>query len=75
MTIAFSYAAPYGATQAPVMAQNIVATSQPLAVQAGLQMLERGGNAMDAALAAATTLIRCERMTAPGSNFGPFSKK
>ena len=31
---------------------GIVAASQPLAARAGVQMLERGGNAIDAAIAA-----------------------
>jgi gamma-glutamyltranspeptidase/glutathione hydrolase len=44
----------------PVLAKNVVATSQPLAAQAGLAMLARGGNAVDAGLAAAITLTVVE---------------
>ena len=36
---------PYPSRRMPVLARNVVATSQPLAAQAGLQMLVRGGNA------------------------------
>ncbi|BDD88330.1 gamma-glutamyltransferase family protein [Desulfofustis limnaeus] len=51
---------PYQTTRMPVLARNVVATSQPLAAQAGLSMLHLGGNAVDAALAAAITLTVVE---------------
>ena len=50
----------YPSRRSPVLARNVVATSQPLATQAGLAMLAQGGNAMDAALAAAITLVVVE---------------
>lgn len=42
------------------MGRNMVATSQPLAVQAGIRALQSGGNAVDAALASAITLTVVE---------------
>jgi gamma-glutamyltranspeptidase / glutathione hydrolase len=56
----FSWTNPYAWPRKPVLAQNIVSTSQPLAAQAGLQMLAAGGNAVDAILATAITLTLVE---------------
>ena len=56
----FDWRFPYPSRRIPVLARNVVATSQPLAAQAGLRMLLKGGNAVDAALAAAITLTVVE---------------
>src|SRR5688572_15954509 len=60
MTMPFSYDHPYAGPRKPLLAQNAVATSQPLAAQAGLQMLAAGGSAVDAILATAITLTLVE---------------
>jgi gamma-glutamyltranspeptidase/glutathione hydrolase len=47
----------YAARRSVVMArQGMVASSQPLAVEAGVGILKKGGNAIDAAIATALTL-------------------
>jgi len=56
----FDYQFPYRSQRMPVMARNMVAASQPLAVQAGVRVLQEGGNAVDAALATAITLAIVE---------------
>ncbi len=56
----FDWATRYASRRQPILARNAVATSQPLATQAGLAMLQRGGNAVDAALATAIALTILE---------------
>src|SRR5690349_9760255 len=60
MTVPFSWELPYAWPRKPVVARNIVCTSQPLAAQAGLAMLADGGSAVDAIVATAITLSLVE---------------
>ena len=56
----FDFNNPYPTTRIPVFARNVVSTSHPLGAQAGLRMLWKGGNAVDAAIAAAAAMTIVE---------------
>ncbi len=56
----FNFSNPYTSTRIPVFARNVCSTSHPLAAQAGLRMMLKGGNAVDAAIAAAAAMTIVE---------------
>ena len=56
----FDWEPRYHTPRRPVFARNLVATSHPLAAQAGLRMIAAGGNAVDAAVAAAAAMTIVE---------------
>ncbi len=56
----FDYSNPYPSARIPVFARNVCSTSHPLAAQAGLKVMQQGGNAVDAAVAAAAVLTIVE---------------
>jgi gamma-glutamyltranspeptidase / glutathione hydrolase len=64
MRHSFDWTAAYPSQRLPVFGRNVVATSHPLSAQAGMRMLHQGGNAVDAAIAAAAVLT----LTEPVSN-------
>ncbi len=64
MNTAFDWAAGYPSRRSPVFGRQVVSTSHPLAAQAGLRVLQAGGNAVDAAIATAA----CMTLVEPCSN-------
>jgi gamma-glutamyltranspeptidase/glutathione hydrolase len=56
----FDWSASYSSQRLPVFGRNVVSTSHPLGAQAGLRMLLNGGNAVDAAIAAAAAMTVVE---------------
>ena len=56
----FDWRCAYPSRRLPVFGRNIVSTSHPLGAQAGLRILGQGGNAVDAAIAAAAVMAIVE---------------
>ena len=56
----FDWENPYPTIRSPLFARNVVSTSQALASQAGLSMIVKGGNAVDAAIATAAAMTLVE---------------
>jgi gamma-glutamyltranspeptidase / glutathione hydrolase len=60
MSHPFDWQTGYASRRSPVFARNVVSTSHPLAAQAGLRMMQQGGNAVDAAIATAAVMTIVE---------------
>ena len=64
MSQTFDWTSAYPSIRMPMFGRNVVATSHALAAQAGMRMLWKGGNAVDAAIATAAA----KTLTEPCSN-------
>ena len=60
MNNGFDWTRGYPSQRLPIFGRNVVATSHPQAAQAGLRMLQSGGNAVDAAIATAAAMTILE---------------
>jgi gamma-glutamyltranspeptidase/glutathione hydrolase len=58
--MSFDWRTGYPSVRLPVFARNMVSASHPQAAQAGLSLLQRGGNAVDAAIGAAAAMTILE---------------
>ena len=56
----FDWTRGYPSQRLPIFGRNVVSTSHPQAAQAGLRMLQNGGNAVDAAIATAAAMTILE---------------
>lgn len=60
MHASFDWNRGYPSQRLPIFGRNVVSTSHPQAAQAGLRMLQNGGNAVDAAIATAAAMTILE---------------
>ncbi|MET0314944.1 MAG: gamma-glutamyltransferase, partial [Hansschlegelia sp.] len=56
----FDWGIGYPSRRMPVFGRSVVATSHPLGAQAGLRIIQQGGNAVDAAIASAAVMALVE---------------